>query len=146
MSDPIVNPANYRYAGFWTRLLAMLLDTVIIMILLVLAVVSMVFTGVLTLGLVVPTVPGVIMEISLLILVIVLWTQYGATPGKMVFNVVIVDRETGNLPGVGQSVLRYIGYIVSTVPLFLGFFWIIWDDKKQGFNDKIADTVVVYKE
>ena len=145
MPDPNVHPDNYRYAGFLVRLLAMLLDTVIIMVLIALAVMSMMFTGLLSLGAVVPTMPGVIMELALVILIIVLWTQYGATPGKMAFKMVIVDRETGNLPGVGQSVLRYVGYIVSTIPLFLGYFWVIWDEKKQAFHDKIAATVVVFK-
>ena len=145
MSEPIVHPDNYRYAGFLARMLAMLVDVFIIMVLLVLAVISMVFTGILTLGLIVPTLPAVIMEISLLILVIVLWTQFGATPGKMMLNIVIVDRDTGKLPSLGQAVIRYIGYIVSTIPLLLGYFWVIWDDKKQGFHDKLADTVVVYK-
>ncbi|MEE8119748.1 MAG: RDD family protein [Gammaproteobacteria bacterium] len=145
MSEPIVHPDNYRYAGFLARMLAMLVDVFIIMVLLVLAVISMVFTGILTLGLIVPTLPAVIMEISLLILVIVLWTQFGATPGKMMLNIVIVDRDTGKLPSLGQAVIRYIGYIVSTIPFLLGYFWVIWDDKKQGFHDKLADTVVVYK-
>ena len=81
MPDPIVHPDNYRYAGFLVRLLAMLLDTVIIMVLIALAVMSMMFTGLLSLGTVVPTMPGVIMELALVILIIVLWTQYGATPG-----------------------------------------------------------------
>ncbi len=145
MSEPVVHPDNYRYAGFWARALAMLVDLIIIMVLLVLVVMSMVFTGILTLGLVVPTLPAVVLDISLLVLVIVLWTKYGATPGKMMLHIVIVDQDTGKVPSVGQAVIRYIGYIVSTIPLLLGYFWVIWDDKKQGFHDKLADTVVVYK-
>jgi uncharacterized RDD family membrane protein YckC len=38
---------------------------------------------------------------------------------------------------------RYVGYIISTIPLCLGFLWVGFDSKKQGWHDKIAGTVVV---
>lgn len=36
-----------------------------------------------------------------------------------------------------------IGKTISTITGLPGFFWISWDARKQGFHDKIADTVVV---
>ena len=39
--------------------------------------------------------------------------------------------------------LRYLGYVISAIPLFLGFIWIAFDKQKQGFHDKIAGTFVV---
>ena len=41
------------------------------------------------------------------------------------------------------ALLRYVGYIVSGIAIGLGFLWIIWDDKKQGWHDKIASTKVI---
>jgi uncharacterized RDD family membrane protein YckC len=38
---------------------------------------------------------------------------------------------------------RYFAYYLSTILLGLGFLWIIWDPKKQGWHDKLAGTVVV---
>jgi len=43
----------------------------------------------------------------------------------------------------GRLALRYLGYYVSTIVLFLGFFWVAWDKKKQGWHDKMARTVVI---
>jgi uncharacterized RDD family membrane protein YckC len=43
-----------------------------------------------------------------------------------------------------QSILRYIGYFASILPLCLGLLWVAKDPRKQGFHDKIANTVVVY--
>ena len=39
--------------------------------------------------------------------------------------------------------IRYFGRIISTIPLFLGYFWMLWDREKQCWQDKIAGSVVV---
>ncbi|HYN87368.1 MAG TPA: RDD family protein [Ardenticatenaceae bacterium] len=70
------------------------------------------------------------------------WTRSGQTPGKMIMDVKVV-RTDGTRLSVGQAFLRYIGYIVSGLVLALGFLWIAFDRQRQGWHDKIADTVVV---
>jgi len=42
--------------------------------------------------------------------------------------------------------LRYLGYYLSMLPLFLGFIWVGIDRRKQGFHDKIAGTVVIRQD
>ena len=42
-----------------------------------------------------------------------------------------------------EAIIRALGYYVSALPFLLGFFWIIWDRRKQGFHDKLANTVVI---
>jgi uncharacterized RDD family membrane protein YckC len=42
-----------------------------------------------------------------------------------------------------QYIIRYLGYYVSIFALGLGFLWVAWDDKKQGWHDKMAGTVVI---
>ncbi len=74
------------------------------------------------------------------------WMTKSATPGKMVISACIVDARSGLKPSWGQLVRRYLGYLVSTVPLCLGFLWVAFDSKKQGWHDKIAGTVVVYRQ
>ncbi len=74
---------------------------------------------------------------------ILLWKYFQATPGKMVFKATIVDKTTGGKPSLGQLIIRYLGYIVSMGPIGFGFIWIAFDKKKQGFHDKLANTVVV---
>ena len=67
----------------------------------------------------------------------------GQTPGKMVVGIKVVDRH-GNVPGLGRAAIREIlGKTVSAIVLLLGFLWVIWDEKKQGWHDKIAGTSVI---
>ena len=55
----------------------------------------------------------------------------------------INDAATGEKPTMKQWILRYIGYFVSIVPLGLGYVWVAFDKRKQGWHDKLAGTVVV---
>jgi len=73
------------------------------------------------------------------------WFMKQATPGKMALRMKIVDRETGNNPSVGQCIGRYLAYFLSALPLGLGFIWVGFDKRKQGWHDKLSGTVVVRK-
>jgi uncharacterized RDD family membrane protein YckC len=44
---------------------------------------------------------------------------------------------------LGRSFLRYVGYWVVWITLFIGFIWVAFDGRKQGWHDKIAGTLVV---
>ena len=72
-----------------------------------------------------------------------MWVKFLGTPGKLILGCHVVDAKTHQHIKPLQAVIRYISYFVSVIPLCLGFFWILWDKKKQGFHDKIAGTVVV---
>lgn len=74
---------------------------------------------------------------------VLFWVLAGATPGKFLTGCEIRCLSTGRRPGPVRAVLRYVGYLVSALPLGLGFLWVIWDRRKQGWHDKIAGTVVV---
>jgi len=75
--------------------------------------------------------------------VIAFWSAKQATPGKMVIGAKIVDASTSHAPTMGQLIGRYLAYFLSTIALFLGFIWVAVDDRKQGWHDKLAGTVVV---
>lgn len=77
------------------------------------------------------------------LIVILFWLEYQATPGKLLFDCDIVDICTGQPISLKQAVLRYLGYFVAILPIGLGFLWIIWDKRKQGWHDKMAGTVVI---
>ncbi|MGO2499260.1 MAG: RDD family protein [Vibrio litoralis] len=81
--------------------------------------------------------------IPLLIITILFWKFRGATPGKMLIKAQVVDAKTGQRLTTVQSIIRYLGYFVSTFLFMLGFIWVGFDSKKQGFHDKIAGTVVI---
>lgn len=81
------------------------------------------------------------------VIIVGFWKLKQATPGKMAISSRIVDAETGDDPSTIQCIGRYFGYFISTLPVGLGFFWVGFDKKKQGWHDKIAGTVVVrYKK
>ena len=77
------------------------------------------------------------------LLILAFWLYKGATPGKMLLHARIVDANSGEAPSRRQLVIRYLGYYVSILTLFLGFIWVAVDPRKQGFHDKLAGTVVV---
>jgi uncharacterized RDD family membrane protein YckC len=71
------------------------------------------------------------------------WTLVGYTPGKALLGLRIM-RPDGRPLSAGRALLRYLGYWVSAIPLFLGFIWILFDRQHEGWHDKIANTHVVY--
>ena len=120
-----------EYMGFWIRLLAAFIDALII--------------GVLNLFL---------SRIGLSFLAIFVGATYavlfiglkGQTPGKMALGLKVIDAH-GNVPGLWRAVLReIIGKFISSIALGLGYAWIGWDPRKQGWHDHITGTFVVRKE
>lgn len=75
--------------------------------------------------------------------VVAFWFFRSATPGKMAIGAQILDARTGAKPSTAQLIGRYFAYYVSLIPFCLGFLWIAFDARKQGWHDKLAGTVVV---
>ncbi len=75
--------------------------------------------------------------------VVLFWIYRSATPGKMAIRATIVDADSGGTPSTRQLILRYLGYFVSLIPMGVGFLWVAFDGRKQGWHDKLANTVVV---
>lgn len=71
------------------------------------------------------------------------WTWRGQTPGMMLFGLRVARETDGANPGLARSILRYVGYVLSWITLLIGFIWVAFDSRKQGWHDKIAGTVVV---
>ncbi|MFY0666334.1 MAG: RDD family protein [Natronospirillum sp.] len=76
-------------------------------------------------------------------IVMLFWVYKQATPGKMAVSARIVCARTGGRPTVQQFVIRYVGYVISAIPLLLGYFWMLWDDRNQTWHDKMSATVVI---
>jgi uncharacterized RDD family membrane protein YckC len=71
------------------------------------------------------------------------WSLTGQTPGKIMLGLRVVTTK-GKKVNLLRALLRFFGYLVSAVPLFLGYAWILVDDRRQGWHDKISGTFVVY--
>ena len=67
----------------------------------------------------------------------------GQTLGKRALGIRVIDFRAGGRLGYGRALVRYIARIVSSIPLFLGYFWMLWDKENQTWHDKIANSVVV---
>ncbi len=163
--------APYRlvYAGFWIRLWASIIDSALVMALLypLLAAVygssywsqrmrlfdllGMALQGrvgiedlqSLTSGTQGGAIDTILSYVLPAVAVVLFWIYRSATPGKMAIRATIVDADTGGAPSTRQLVVRYIGYFVSLIPMGAGFLWVGLDSRKQGWHDKLANTVVV---
>lgn len=74
---------------------------------------------------------------------VILWSRPGATLGMLALGMQVRRETDGTRIGIGRSILRYIGYLISIWVFYLGLIWIAFDGRKQGWHDKIAGTLVV---
>lgn len=70
------------------------------------------------------------------------WGFFSSSPGNKLMRLKIIT-ENGNPINLQIAFLRYLAYWLSVLPLGLGFFWILWDPKRQAWHDKLAKTYVV---
>jgi uncharacterized RDD family membrane protein YckC len=150
---PDANPPEVHYVGFWARFLAFLVDSLLAMLLL--SPIAAFFFGDDSPGtqllqespealLEAMTSPSQLFSWLLTAAAIVIfWIYRSATPGKMLIGAVIVDAETLGRPSTAQLVGRYFAYYVSMLLFGMGFGWIAFDRRKQGWHDKLAGTVVI---
>lgn len=137
---------SLEYAGFWMRVGAAVVDTLLLLVVtvpLLIAVYGWGYYGPYRTGFVAGLGDILINYVLPAIAVILFWHYAQATPGKMAISARIVDAETGEKPSTGQFIGRYLGYFVAIIPLGLGILWVAIDRRKQGWHDKLAGTVVV---
>ncbi len=138
-----MNETPPEYVGFWARFGASIIDSILMIVILIplgrlfgigTTLESMRFDS-----------PANIMVNGVLpaIAVILFWAYRQATPGKMAIGAKIVDAKTLGKPSNGQLIGRYLAYYLSTIVLLLGFIWVAFDSRKQGWHDKLAGTLVV---
>ena len=134
-----------RYAGFWVRLVAFILDGIVLWV--ISAALSPLFGGSMvsleggTYS--VNTTGSTVSAVANLVYFVGFWAWRGQSPGMIPFNMRIVLADDGGKVDVVRVLLRYVGLIISIVALLLGVIWIAFDRRKQGWHDKIAGTVVV---
>lgn len=136
--------AKINFAGFWVRFFAYLFDISITY--LIVSFISPLF---------VLFIPGwtrflslILANILRLIYFVFFWFKYSATPGKMLFKLRIekINNKKENIKNkltFITAIIRYLSSYISGTILFLGYFWVAFDEKKQGWHDKIAKTIVV---
>ncbi|HUO40121.1 MAG TPA: RDD family protein, partial [Mycobacterium sp.] len=113
---------------FWIRLLAFIIDWVI------LAIIGGVLGRAGAFG--VSTIIGIVYYIGF-------WGARGQTIGMMPFNLRVVRNDNGMPITWSNAILRYIGLIISVLVIFIGVIWVAFDARKRGWHDMIGGTVVV---
>ena len=155
-----------KYAGFWIRLIASLVDTIVLALPVAIVIyflsdgnwfdfslyqqnMSYAMSGNATKAL--ASQPQMSMkwellfEIAVLLITMIFWRRWrGATPGKKFVHIKIVDAKTFQEINNQQAITRSIGYIVSTLTLLIGFFMVAFRADKRGLHDLLAGTVVIY--
>ncbi|OQX59969.1 MAG: transporter [Helicobacteraceae bacterium 4484_230] len=156
-----------RYAGFWVRLLASVIDTIVLALPLILVVYILSggewldfskiqqSIGYANSGEAMSALEGaksvqakweIVFELLMAAVIIVFWKRWaGATPGKRILGIHVVDYKTGAEISNAQAVVRYIGYIASSIILMIGFLMIAFRRDKRALHDLMAGTAVVYK-
>lgn len=120
-----------KYAGFWKRAAAILIDSFIISV----------ATGLLAAG-----------TMGLAWFSILLWpwlyealmisSEKQATLGKMALGIVVTDIA-GNRISFGRATARHFAKWLSALILGIGFLMAAFTERKQALHDMIADTLVV---
>jgi uncharacterized RDD family membrane protein YckC len=139
-----MNDTELEYVGFWMRVWASIIDTVL-MLVIIAPVVSWIYGADYWLSGEIIQGPAdfLVTWVLPVVAVVLFWIYRQATPGKMAIGARIVDATTGGKPTTGQLIGRYLAYYVSTLPLLIGFIWVGIDQRKRGFLDMLAGTVVV---
>jgi uncharacterized RDD family membrane protein YckC len=140
MPMPPALPAQPRYAGFWIRLLAYIIDAIIL--------------GALTFPLArVLSMMGIGEQSSNVMSIAISWMYFAvfessgwmASPGKKALGLIVTDEQGGQL-SVGRATRRYFAKILSALLLGIGFVMIAFTARKQGLHDKMFHTLVLRTE
>lgn len=137
---------DLEYVGFWSRFGASLIDTILLCVV-IYPILTMYYgasyweSESITQG----PLDFLLSWVFPAVAVILFWVYKQATPGKMAVSAKIIDAKTGGAASTGQLIGRYFAYFVSAIPLCLGFIWVVFDRRKQGWHDKLAGTLVVRK-
>jgi uncharacterized RDD family membrane protein YckC len=125
-------PPKPRYGGFWARVLAYILDGILLLIVQLILMALITNQGALTLA---NLVIGWLYFAGL-------ESNMGATPGKLVMGMRITTVDGQNISFL-RATGRYFAKILSALILMIGYLMVAWDGHKQGLHDKIAGTYVI---
>ena len=135
--------------GFGRRLLAAMLDSVVIFFVSMMASTAAGVAG-LVLGMYSPEAEEIstrfVVASGLLVSILYYVGFWAKGGGQTIGNFTCMMRivgTNGQPIGWGRAVLRYLGYYVSLIPLSIGFLWAAFDKRRQGWHDKIARTYVI---
>lgn len=130
-----------EYAGFWVRVIARLIDAVILMIPMLM--VPLVFDFKDMDDITKAFYQGFFnLVIGASYYIFLTASESQATVGKKMMGLKVVDKN-GNRISLGRSTGRYFAEILSALIFCIGYFMVGWTAKKQSLHDIIAETFVI---
>ena len=74
------------------------------------------------------------------------WTKDGQTLGMRPFKLRVVMDKDGGKVTMGPAILRLVGYWIDQIIFYLGYIWVLIDNRRRGWHDLIAGTVVIQED
>lgn len=143
--QPVVVPvAAVQYAGFWRRVAAYIIDSIVIGIVAQLLI-TIVGFGIDSFAAIQAIYGAINLVGGWLYYAIMQSSSNQATLGKMALAIIVTD-SAGNKISFARATGRHFAKIISTIILLIGFFMIAFTKKKQGLHDMLADTLVIQKK
>ena len=141
-------------AGFWIRLAAYSIDSVIVSLPVLVASGAWAFwlleqggtlalTEVTPMVFLLPIIGGAASLLLSVVYPVYFWALRGATPGKQVFGLRVLSMDGETTIGWQRAMLRVIGYMINCFVMGIGFLLIAVSEDKRGLHDRLADTRVL---
>jgi uncharacterized RDD family membrane protein YckC len=135
------------YVGLVTRLVAFVIDAILILVVeLIIGVSGVVIITVLHLpkevNAILAVLGGVIYIVWSISYFVGFWCATGQTPGARVMQFRVLTAD-GKVLRPRRALIRCIGLLLAAIPLFAGYVLILFDHQRRGFQDRLAGTVVV---
>jgi uncharacterized RDD family membrane protein YckC len=146
-TPPPAETTRPRYVGLVTRAIAFVVDaaivnTIAVVVATAVALVLSLFPLSDNLRTVLVAVGGALFFVWVIAYFATFWSTTGQTPGNRVMHI-RVTRPAGTTLRPRRALVRVVGVLLAALPLFAGFIPILFTDRRRGFADWLADTVVV---
>jgi uncharacterized RDD family membrane protein YckC len=73
------------------------------------------------------------------------WTLAERTPGMTFLGIRVLDESGGRVPP-RQDLRRLLGFVLALLPAGLGFAGVLLDERRRGWHDRFARTLVLYAD
>jgi uncharacterized RDD family membrane protein YckC len=72
------------------------------------------------------------------------WSTTGQTPGSRLMRIRVIDAGGNAHVKPRRAIVRVVGLVLATIPLFAGFIIMLWDDRRRCLQDRMAGTTVIH--
>jgi uncharacterized RDD family membrane protein YckC len=150
--EPAGSGAAFEYGGRWRRLIAAVIDALIVYAITWLLTAPVLGSGTMYEGgLARRTLADLIAAVVAFLYYAAQHGRWGQTLGKRALSLRVVRAEDGGAIGYGRAAWRLLfAYLISLATCGVGGLvdvaWILWDRRRQALHDKVARTVVVRSE